>query len=103
MVRTMELLVGLKPLSQCDANAVPMWRLFHQGADRRAYIWRAVKGPDKPYPTQFDSPGDDITVVVLHRQGARTAAATEEGAGTTGTMVLRIPEKWPAATRLWAE
>jgi YVTN family beta-propeller protein len=97
MVRTMELLLGLKPLSQWDANAVPMWRLFHQGPDRRPYtvlpegqsttsmntvdsfgaarsatwnfemedaapmdglndvIWHAVKGPDKPFPTQFDS------------------------------------------------
>jgi hypothetical protein len=97
MLRTMELLLGLKPLSQWDANAVPMWRLFHQAPDKRPYsvvpesqstaslntvdsfgaarsaawnferedeapmdglndvIWHAVKGPDRPFPTQFDS------------------------------------------------
>jgi len=29
MVRTMELILGLRPLSQYDANATSMWRLFH--------------------------------------------------------------------------
>jgi YVTN family beta-propeller protein len=37
MVRTMELILGMRPLSQFDANASPMWRLFHAGADLRPY------------------------------------------------------------------
>ncbi|GAC1361199.1 MAG: alkaline phosphatase family protein [Ktedonobacteraceae bacterium] len=37
MVRTMELILGLRPLSQYDANAVPMWRLFNSTADTKPY------------------------------------------------------------------
>lgn len=36
MIRTMGLILGMKPLSRYDANAVPMWRLFHSGADLKA-------------------------------------------------------------------
>jgi phospholipase C len=37
MVRTMGLILGTRPLSQYDANATPMWRLFHAGADLKPY------------------------------------------------------------------
>ncbi|MBA3945395.1 MAG: bifunctional YncE family protein/alkaline phosphatase family protein [Herpetosiphonaceae bacterium] len=37
MVRTMELLVGLRPLSQYDAVATPMWHLFQRTPDLRTY------------------------------------------------------------------
>ncbi len=37
MVRTMELILGLAPLSQFDANAVPMWRLFTTTPDTTPY------------------------------------------------------------------
>jgi YVTN family beta-propeller protein len=37
MVRTMELILGLAPLSQFDANAVPMWRLFSSAPDTTPY------------------------------------------------------------------
>jgi hypothetical protein len=37
MVRTIGLILGTNPLSQYDANAVPMWRLFHAGADLKPY------------------------------------------------------------------
>ncbi len=37
MVRTMELLVGLRPLSQYDAVATPMWHLFESTPDLRPY------------------------------------------------------------------
>jgi hypothetical protein len=33
MVRTLELLLGIPALSQYDANAIPMWRLFHKNPD----------------------------------------------------------------------
>jgi len=37
MVRTMELILGLAPLSQFDTNAVPMWRLFSATLDTAPY------------------------------------------------------------------
>jgi YVTN family beta-propeller protein len=37
MVRTIELILGLKPLSQYDATAMPMWRLFGSSPDTTAY------------------------------------------------------------------
>jgi hypothetical protein len=37
MVRTMGLILGTRPLSQYDAHAVPMWRLFHASADLTPY------------------------------------------------------------------
>jgi len=37
MVRTIELILGMLPLSQFDANATPMWRLFHAGADLKPF------------------------------------------------------------------
>ena len=41
MVRTIELVLGLRPLSQYDAQAVPMWRLFMSTPDLRPYSARA--------------------------------------------------------------
>lgn len=37
MVRTIELILGLKPMSQYDATAVPMRRMFHRKPDLRPY------------------------------------------------------------------
>ncbi len=37
MLRTMELILGLQPLSQFDAEAVPMWRDFNATPDTTAY------------------------------------------------------------------
>jgi YVTN family beta-propeller protein len=37
MVRTIELILGLPPLSQYDANAMPMWRAFTSSPDLRPY------------------------------------------------------------------
>jgi len=37
MLRTMELILGLPPLSQFDANATPMWRAFGGAPDTTAY------------------------------------------------------------------
>lgn len=37
MVRTIELLLGLQPLSQFDATATPMWRLFGSTPDTTPY------------------------------------------------------------------
>ncbi|GAC1639189.1 MAG: alkaline phosphatase family protein [Herpetosiphon sp.] len=37
MLRTMELILGLRPLSQYDAAAMPMWRAFQRTPDLRPY------------------------------------------------------------------
>jgi DNA-binding beta-propeller fold protein YncE len=38
MLRTMELILGLDPMSQYDAAATPMWRCFTDTVDRRPFI-----------------------------------------------------------------
>jgi hypothetical protein len=37
MLRTMELILGLKPMSQCDAAATPMFNSFQATPDLRPY------------------------------------------------------------------
>ncbi|GHO89285.1 bifunctional YncE family protein/alkaline phosphatase family protein [Dictyobacter formicarum] len=41
MLRTIELILGLRALSQYDANAVPMWRAFTNSADTTPYTLHA--------------------------------------------------------------
>ena len=43
MLRTMELILGLKPMSQYDAAATPMFNSFQAGADTRPYSALAAK------------------------------------------------------------
>jgi len=40
MLRTMELILGLPPMSQYDAGATSMWRCFTDSADARPYLVR---------------------------------------------------------------
>ncbi|QDK82325.1 beta-propeller fold lactonase family protein [Spirosoma sp. KCTC 42546] len=40
MLRTMELILGLKPMSQYDAAATPMWRCFNKKADSTPFTAR---------------------------------------------------------------
>ncbi len=40
MLRTIELILGLKPMSQYDAAAVPMWRCFNKTADPTPFTAR---------------------------------------------------------------
>ena len=54
MLRTMELILGLKPMSQFDATAMPMFKSFHGKADLRPY---------KALPVTVD----------LHERNPRTA------------------------------
>lgn len=42
MLRTMELILGLKPMSQFDAASTPMWRCFTSKIDRTAFASRAA-------------------------------------------------------------
>ena len=46
MIRTMELILGLPPLSQFDAAARPMFASFTDKPDLTPYVPRA--GPDRP-------------------------------------------------------
>jgi len=45
MLRTMELILGLRPLSQFDAEAVPMWRDFNATPDAAPYTTIAASIP----------------------------------------------------------
>ncbi len=48
MVRTLELILGLRSLSQYDNAATPMWRDFHKNADTKSYTALPEKyGPDQ--------------------------------------------------------
>ncbi len=48
MVRTIELVLGLRPLSQYDNAATPMWRDFHKDADTTPYSALSEKyGPNQ--------------------------------------------------------
>ena len=51
MVRTIELILGLRPLSQYDNAATPMWRDFHKNADTTAF--KAL--PEKYGPNQVNT------------------------------------------------
>ncbi|MEZ0541211.1 SMP-30/gluconolactonase/LRE family protein [Fibrella arboris] len=42
MLRTIELILGLKPMSQYDAAATPMWRCFDKKANPASYTARAA-------------------------------------------------------------
>jgi YVTN family beta-propeller protein len=42
MLRTMELILGLQPMSQYDAGALPMYNTFRNDADATAYVCRPV-------------------------------------------------------------
>ena len=44
MIRTMELILGLPPLSQFDAAARPMFASFTDKADLTPYVARAGRG-----------------------------------------------------------
>jgi DNA-binding beta-propeller fold protein YncE len=43
MLRTIELILGLKPMSQYDAAAVPMWQCFMKKADSKPFIAKAAQ------------------------------------------------------------
>jgi len=41
MLRTIELILGLPPMSQYDASATPMWRCFNKKAEHKPFVSRA--------------------------------------------------------------
>ncbi|GCE24028.1 lipoprotein [Dictyobacter kobayashii] len=61
MLRTIELILGLRPLSQYDANAVPMWRAFTSHANTTPYTVRR----------------EDISTTATNSRTAYGAAASE--------------------------
>jgi hypothetical protein len=40
MLRTIELILGLPPMSQYDASATPMWRCFDKTAGHAPYVFK---------------------------------------------------------------
>jgi YVTN family beta-propeller protein len=54
MLRTMELILGLRPLRQYDANSVPLWRLFKPGAVDPEDLATYDALPESVPPTQLN-------------------------------------------------
>jgi DNA-binding beta-propeller fold protein YncE len=52
MLRTMELILGLPPMSQYDAAATPMWECFTATADVSSYKWKPATYNVKEMNTQ---------------------------------------------------
>lgn len=52
MLRTMELILGLPPMSQYDAAATPMWECFTTNADLTSYQWKSATYDLKEMNTQ---------------------------------------------------
>jgi phospholipase C len=89
MIRTIELILGLHPMSQYDASAVPMWRMFHSKPDLRPYTalaetvsTTAVNGPHAfgarasgrmDFTEEDHAPMDGLNHILWHAiKGART-------------------------------
>jgi phospholipase C len=53
MLRTMELILGLPPMSQYDAAATPMWECFTAAADNTPYQWKPATYDIKEKNTQL--------------------------------------------------
>lgn len=66
MLRTIELILGLKPMSQYDAAATPMWRCFTNKPDA---------GPRSATPFKARQPGVDLAQknVAVNRNSRRSA------------------------------
>jgi DNA-binding beta-propeller fold protein YncE len=61
MLRTMELILGLKPMSQFDAAARPMYRAFTGTADLKAYE-HAVPQTDLKATNERTAPGAELSL-----------------------------------------
>ncbi|MBJ7599256.1 bifunctional YncE family protein/alkaline phosphatase family protein [Candidatus Nephthysia bennettiae] len=101
MVRTMELILGMRPLSQFDANATPMWRLFHAGTDLRPYTalpessatatlntansYGAVLSAGWSFDSEDLAPMTELNQVLWHAvKGPGVPYPTEPGGGSDG-------------------
>jgi hypothetical protein len=101
MVRTMELILGMRPLSQFDANATPMWRLFHAGTDMRPYTalpepsatatlntassYGAVRSAGWSFDTEDQAPMSELNQVLWYAvKGPGVPYPAEPGGGSDG-------------------
>lgn len=80
MVRTIELVLGLRPLSQYDAQATPMWRLFGATPDLTPY--EAL--PEAIAPTTLNTPASFGATVAAHLDLTRADRAF---AGTLNRLI----------------
>ncbi len=61
MLRTMELILGLQPMSQYDAGALPMYNTFQAKADTSAYACRPVSEAMRTVRNDPDAWGTDLS------------------------------------------
>jgi hypothetical protein len=71
MVRTIELILGLPPMSQYDAAATPMWRCFSEAANHAAYQAR---------PANIDLKEKNVAVTQWSRKSEKMDFSVEDRA-----------------------
>ncbi|EFH83830.1 bifunctional YncE family protein/alkaline phosphatase family protein [Ktedonobacter racemifer] len=101
MVRTMELILGLHPLSQYDANAMPMWRLFNNKPNLAPYdaspesipvtqlntatTYGAQQSAKMDFSQEDRMPMDQLNQILWHAiKGANVPYPTPNGASQSG-------------------
>jgi hypothetical protein len=101
MLRTMELILGLRPLSQYDAYAMPMWRAFTNKPDTTPYqaLSEQVPPTDLNATTAYGAqssatmdfsqedriPMDELNQILWHAiKGANTPYPSASGTDSTG-------------------
>ncbi len=70
MLRTLELILGLPPMSQYDAAATPLWRCFTPQPDARPYLARPARLNLDAKNTAFNRPARDAQRFNLTREDA---------------------------------
>ena len=78
MLRTLELILGLPPMSQYDAAALPLWACFTSKPDFKPYVLRPVTTPQDVRNTAFNAPARRSLRFDMSREDAAPDLAFNE-------------------------
>ena len=78
MLRTLELILGLPPMSQYDAAALPLWACFTPKPNARPYTLRPATTPQDVRNTAFNAPARRSLKFDLSREDAAPDLAFNE-------------------------
>ncbi len=78
MLRTLELILGLPPMSQYDAAALPLWACFTAKADFKPYALRPATTPQDVRNTAFNAPARRSLKFDMSREDAAPDLAFNE-------------------------
>jgi YVTN family beta-propeller protein len=70
MLRTLELLLGLPPMSQYDAAATPLWECFTSQVNTKPYVARPANIDMEAHNTAWNKPAQDAEKFDLSREDA---------------------------------